>query len=92
MGAAKNGCSHEKKNQQHVQFCFTMFDMPYPVEKSFLSFNIQGQRISVSTLNIAILKPQGLRQSGSSLHLGNGQSRLINLQDSVRDDGARKDQ
>ena len=32
---------------------------------------------------IAILKPRGLRQSGSSSFLGNGQSRVINLQVSV---------
>ena len=41
---------------------------------------------------IAILKPQGLRQTGSSLHLSfrNGQSRVIILQVYVRNDEAWK--
>ena len=34
----------------------------------------------------AILKPQGLRKTGSSLHLGNNQSQVTNTQVSVWDD------
>ena len=37
-----------------------------------------------------ILKPQGLRQSEFSVHLGNDQSRVINLQVSARNDEALK--
>ena len=46
--------------------------------------------IVIAICNLAILKPQGLRQTGSSLNLEIDQSRVINLQVSVRDDEACK--
>ena len=38
------------------------------------------QKVSFVLYSIAILKPRGLRQSGSSLYLGRGQSRGFELQ------------
>ena len=45
----------------------------------------EGDRLHLYSV-LAILKPQGLRQNRSSLHLGNGQFRVINMQVSVGDD------